>query len=75
MKNPRWLPYFLLQWQQIFLFFFENQNFPTKMCFGHKKSNVMVILSKIEISVTDRLNRLREVDGHQNIVDSSIISL
>ena len=56
--------------------FFENQNFVTEMFFNiTTKSDVMVILSKIEISVTDRLNRLREVDGHQNIVDSSIISL
>ena len=29
--------------------FFDNQNFVTKMCFKHKKSDVMVILSEIEI--------------------------
>ena len=37
------------------IYFFENQNFVTNMCFKHKKSDVMVILSKIEISVADCL--------------------
>ena len=40
------------------LFVFENQNFATKMCFKHTKSDVVVILSKIEISPADRLKFL-----------------
>ena len=40
-----------MPWQQKTFLFFEIQNFATKMCFKHKKSDAMVILSNIEISV------------------------
>ena len=49
-----------MPWQQKKknFFFFENLNFVTKMCFTDKKSDVIVILSKIEISPADRLKFL-----------------
>ena len=49
--------------------FFLNQNFVTKMCFKHKKSDVMVILSKIEISVADGLNDITSNKGGKNYCD------
>ena len=41
------------------IFFFENQNFATKICFKHKKSDVMFILSEIEISAADCLDFMK----------------
>ena len=36
--------------------YFENKIFATKMCFKSKKSDVMAILSILEIEPADRLN-------------------
>ena len=42
----------------VLIFFFENLNFVTKMCFKHKKLDVTVILSEIQISLADRLKQI-----------------
>ena len=68
LKNPRWPPYFLLSQY----YFLENQIFVTKMCVKHKKSEIMAMISEIEILAADRLNCQPYYENQYQIKNNTI---